>query len=287
MILLKYLKDINIHLLILDTLFLIISFLFFAKKKSSQRIKDLFIIIYTLINLLLFKHLNTFFNDTFNYLELSIKSYLLSIVFTYIIFLYTFNRKNINKIYKLFNYVLFTIINIILMFNIYNILTIKIDYLPKINLENNNILNNISIIIIINYLVLIAIIYIINNLKLNRVKKENNKTIIQETKPSTLLSIEELLNYNKNNSLYINGIDCSIIFNDSNKENIIKNYQILTNDIEAKMVNGYTLNENIMLKNICEKLNTNNLFEIKIDNFNILNKISVEEYELLKKLKNY
>ena len=52
------------------------------------------------------------------------------------------------------------------------------------------------------------------------------------------------------------------------------------------MVNGYTLDENIMLKNICEKLNTNSLLDINLDNFNILNKISIEEYNLLKKIKN-
>ena len=278
--LLNYLKDINIYLLILDILFLVISFLFFAKKKSTQRVKDLFIILYTLINIFLFDYLNNLFNNIFNYSDFSIKIYLIGIILVYIIFFYTFNKKSIKKIYKVINYSLFIITNISLIINIYIILTIKIDKIPKFNIENNSILNNITLIIIVSYLINISFIYIINTLVTRKVKnKEQSQENILDNEynqpdETNVLTTEELLKYNKNNSLYINGVDCSIIFNDSNEDNIIKNYQILTNNIEDKMVNGYTLNENIMLKRICEKLNTNNLFEVNIDNFNILNKIS-------------
>ena len=49
-------------------------------------------------------------------------------------------------------------------------------------------------------------------------------------------------------------------------------------------MNGYTLKENKMLKSICLKLQVNNLRSIDLSNVSILNKISVEEYLLLKEV---
>lgn len=297
--LLTHIKNINPYLLILDVLFLIVSFLFFNKKNYSQRTKDIFIILYTIIHLFLFKYLNNLFDIIFNFSNRPIKIYLISVVITYIIFLYTINKKNLKKNHKLTNYLLFIVSNIILLINIYIITTFKIDYLPKFNIVTYEELNNIMIIMLYGYLILTSIIYIINTsiiIKNNKIDYQIEEDLLIENEPKDieqsiinepLLSIEELLNHNRNNPFYINGIDCSIIFNDSMEENIIKNYYILTNNIDAKMVNGYTLEENIMLKNICEKLNTNNLIDINLDNFNILNKISPEEYNLLKKIKNY
>ena len=63
-----------------------------------------------------------------------------------------------------------------------------------------------------------------------------------------------------------------------------KNYHILEEDINAKMVNGYTLEENKILKNICMKLQTNNLQQLDLNNISILNKISPEEYNFLTKI---
>jgi len=293
--LLTYIKDINIYLLILDILLLVISFLFFNEKKCSQKIKDLFLIFYNLINIYLFNKLNTFFNSIFNFSNLSVKIYLGSILIAYIIFLFTINRKQLKKNLRAINYLLFFITNIILIINIYIILSIIIDVLPLINVDNPKVLNNINVIILIWYFMISSIIYIINNVISYRKKKRieleiDDSKFLVDTKEiyeleiengnkdeglSRVLTVEELLNFDKNNALYINGVDCSIIFNDSNQDNIIKNYHILINNIEAKMVNGYTLNENIMLKNICQKLNTNNLFNINLDNFNILNKIII------------
>ena len=301
--LLTHIKNINPYLLILDILFLIVSFLFLNKKKYQQRIKDLFIIIYTMFHIFLFKYPNNFFNTIFNSSTKSIKIYLICVAITYAIFLYTINKRNLNKNYKTTNYILFAISNINLIINIAIILSFKINFLPNINIINYQTLTNIMIFTLYGYILVIAILYIIetsilikNNQQDCEVEEElvieeileKEESIINETTSSvSLLSIEELLSYNRNNPFYINGIDCSIIFNDSIEENIIKNYYILTNDINAKMVNGYTLDENIMLKNICEKLNTNSLLDINLDNFNILNKISIEEYNLLKKIKNY
>jgi hypothetical protein len=109
-------------------------------------------------------------------------------------------------------------------------------------------------------------------------KKEKN--IINET----ILSPQELLSLPNKQQFSINGVECSIIFEDSIPENIIKNYHILLNDISAKLVNGYTLKENQLLKNICAKLQTNNLNCIDLNNLSILNKISIEEYNLLKQI---
>ena len=52
------------------------------------------------------------------------------------------------------------------------------------------------------------------------------------------------------------------------------------------MVNGYTLKENKMLRSICMKLQVNNLACIDMSNISILNKISIEEYKLLKDVFN-
>ena len=71
-----------------------------------------------------------------------------------------------------------------------------------------------------------------------------------------------------------------------NKDNIMKNYEILSSDISAKMVNGFTLKENIMIRDICGKLNVNNLGSIDINNSSLLNIISVDEYNLLKRIIN-
>ena len=97
-------------------------------------------------------------------------------------------------------------------------------------------------------------------------------------------SLNDLLNYKVGDEFYINGVDCSIIFCDSNKENILKNYKILSNNINDKLVNGYTLTENIMIKNICTKLNISNLGSIDINNLSILNFVSVDEYNFLKNI---
>ena len=88
--LLTHIKNINPYLLILDVLFLIVSFLFFNKKNYSQRIKDIFIVLYTIIHLFLFKYLNNLFDIIFDFTNRPIKIYLISIVITYIIFIICF-----------------------------------------------------------------------------------------------------------------------------------------------------------------------------------------------------
>jgi len=129
----------------------------------------------------------------------------------------------------------------------------------------------------------------IPKVKVSRIKKEKKKEKKQKkdavvTKEQKYLSPEELLNYNRQDGFYIHGVECSIIFEDSNQENIVKNYYILLQDIKARLVNGYTLEENRMLKGICQKLQVSNLGSVDINNVSLLNKISVDEYMLLRRV---
>ena len=97
--------------------------------------------------------------------------------------------------------------------------------------------------------------------------------------------VEEVLRNVNNKDLFtINGIECGIIFEDSIPDNIVKNYQILSNNINEKLVNGYTLEENKLLKSICTKLETTNIDKIDLNNLSILNKITAEEYTFLKRI---
>ena len=116
--------------------------------------------------------------------------------------------------------------------------------------------------------------------------KIEEKQVKTKHKKINTLSFEQLLNLEDKKNFSINGVNCSIIFEDSNQDNILKNYMILSEDIDAKMVNGFTLKENKLLRSICTKLNVNSLNMIDIGNINILNKISVEEYTFLKSIMN-
>ena len=63
--LLKYVNDVNILLVVLDILVIIISFLFLIKIGCSPRVIDIFVIVYTLINLFLFSYVNSLFQSIF------------------------------------------------------------------------------------------------------------------------------------------------------------------------------------------------------------------------------
>lgn len=312
----NYIKNININLLIIEGLLFMIFLLFLHKKNIHERIKDILIILFSLIIICLFNFFNNPFNMIFKFNYLSIKLYLVVLTIIYGIFLYTINNKKVKFLNKLLNLILFVVTNVFLIMIIYIILTNKFSFLNRIDISKSIRLNNLTIIIFINYITINLIFYIIKlikptkitlkklsfrNLKLKekiKFKKSRIKNIsfkekiTREEKQEELnieeainiLSNEELLNYDINKELFINGVECSIIFYDSNKENIIKNYHILINDINDSLVNGYTLEENKLLKRICEKLNTNNLFDINLSNINILNKLSVEEYKLLQRI---
>ena len=123
--LLQTIKDINIYLIILDILFLIVSFLFLNKRKVSIRTKDIFVMSYTLINLLLFSYLNELLSNIFSFEFISVKLYLITILLSYVIYLITIN-KSFKLKYKILNYILFIISSLSLFINIYIILTNKL-----------------------------------------------------------------------------------------------------------------------------------------------------------------
>lgn len=316
---LKYVGDVNILLVVLDILFLTVSFLYFNKKGYSERVKDLFVVGYTLINLFLFTYFNSIFQGLFTFKYLSIKIYLIIVVVSLIIFLYSFNRR-IRLFYKIFNYLLGIFNSVILLVNIYIVINNKLDMVDVISIDNSIKLMNISCIVFFLYLVFIFLVYIgyyiydlvlvrknsklveeldndkvkvrkKRNYKIKLRKKNNGKEkdkeeVYKRENDCKDNSLERLLEYKVGDTFYINGIDCSIIFCDSNKENIVKNYDILSKDITAKLVNGYTLEENIMIRSICDKLNINNLGSVDINNFSILNLITVDEYVFLKNVIN-
>lgn len=254
---------------------------------------------------------------------LSVKLYIVVLIITNIITIITL-QKNIKLIYKIINYLFFIVISTILVINIMVITATKLNLTPVSSLQDAISLINISTIVLMFYLTIISITYIIMNLKDNKeTPKEENVEVIKQkkerkalklkakntskepkltkepkekvsiltkkekkskSKKQTVLTNEQLLAYKNKQNFSINGVNASIIFEDSIPENIIKNYHLLLEDINNKLVNGYTLEENKLLKSICTKLETNNLNQIDINNLSILNKISIEEYNLLKKL---
>lgn len=313
----NYIKNINIYLLLIEGLLFIIFLLFLRKKNIHERIKDILIILFSLTLICLFNFLNNPFNMIFKFNYLSIKLYLVILTIIYGIFLYSINNRKLKFLNKLLSLTLFIVANIFLIMIIYIILTNKFSFLSKIDISKSLRLNNLTIIIFINYITINLILYIVKLIGSNKInfkkmffknlnlkekikfqksrlenisfikkrKKEEKNEELLIGKKINILSNEELLSYDINKEFYINGVECSIIFYDSNKDNIIKNYHILINDINGLLVNGYTLEENKLLKAICEKLNTNNLFNINLSNINILNKLSIEEYKLLQRIK--
>lgn len=238
------------------------------------------------ISLILISIITSYYKDIvdaiFNLKYLSIKLYMFILVIVNIIMIYTINKK-INKIYKIINYLLFGIIYIILAVILVLVLGINLNLIED-NLSTYNILLiNISIIMFMLYLVSISIICIYKILT-RRKKEELEENVYGYKSSKVVLTKEELLSVSNKELFTIDGVDCSIIFEDSIPDNIVKNYHILLNDINDKLVNGYTLEENKILKSICYKLDIKNLDNVDINNLSILNKISVEEYNFLKRI---
>lgn len=226
----------------------------------------------TLITLsLTINYFNDIIKGILNLKYLSTKFYLIILLIINIITLSTIKKKY-DLIYRKLNYLLFDIISIILLVILTITLGINLNIINTEYSSYNIILINSSIIIFIIYLILISLIYIF---------KHKKKKIVKEEKT---ISLEELLLIKDKDNFIINGVECSIIFEDSIPDNIVKNYQILSNNINEKLVNGYTLEENKLLKSICTKLETTNIDKIDLNNLSILNKITAEEYTFLKRI---
>ena len=292
---------INICYLILNLLALIVAKIYLKDKKLSFKQSLLLLGTYLIFTFLTCSWINGMINKIFNLTFLDVKSYLILLIITNTIILYTMNH-SIKKGYKIINYILFILIIKIFGATLSVVLGNKFNQFYIMDIANAVNFMNLSFVIFIIYLITISIIYIGYNLfkqeplteKEFILSKINIKDIkipkltlpIKKKKTNTqvkLLTKEELLNYNKEKGFYINGEECSIIFEDSNKDNIIKNYYTLNEDIHAKLTNGYTLEENKLVKSICMKFKVGNLNNIDLNNTNILNKISIDEYNFLKK----
>ncbi len=271
---LKYL-DVKAYLLLLVIVNMIILYTINKKIKLGYKILNyslfilLMIIFGSTVAVILGNLIDTFYimdiSNAVNFVDLSLVIFIIYLIILCLIYIgyYLFSNKEINEFESYQESKLIGLINKIME---------KLNS-PKKDLNDNDLeydFNN-----------------QVDELKVKKSKKLAFKSFFKGKKEITkkdLLSREELLNYHKEDGFYIDGVDCSIIFEDSNQENIIKNYHILSEDIHAKMVNGYTLEENRMLKGICMKLQACNLGSIDISNVSLLNKISVEEYDLLKKV---
>ena len=254
--LINFIKTININYIITSILFLIVLLLFINEKNKLKGKKLYFILLYILIASIGLYYLNDIFNNIFNLKLISLKIYIIVTIIISIIMLITINKK-INKSYKILNKTLYTINTIILLLNLILVTGIKQNYFITNPLEIIKLIN-ISLISFIIYLNLICLVYI------------SKKIIIKI--------------YNKKHKL-INGKDCSIIFEDKNKENRKKNYKILKKDINGILTNGYTLDETITIKNIINKLQITDINNLNL-NINKLNRITQEEYILLKRFIN-
>ena len=285
----KFTENANISYIILFILLLIVLLLFLRKKNTNFLVKESCIIIYTSLAWIIFYFTNDILNEIFRLQFLSIKLYLVVLIISNIIMLITIN-KNINKTYKIINTMLFLSDIIILVLSIITIIGNKSSYFLTITLNDCVKLININFIIFIIYLITLCITYIIKEIvntiqskqRLNKytIEKPNIKEVIEDK--STKLTIPQNLQNNQEEGFFIDGVNCSIIFEDPNKENIVKNYNILLNDINAKLTNGYTLKENIKIKDIFNKLSIKDINTATI-NVNKLSKMTEDEYNLLKK----
>lgn len=307
----EFIKDIHPCYLILNILLWVVLFIYLEKQVKLKKYRMIFSIVYFIVSIFLFSYFNGLIQSIFDLKYLSVKSYLLMVVGVNLIILYTLNYP-VRLGYKISNFILFIVIIIIFGSVVAIVLGNKYEQFYVMDIGNAIHFIDLSLVIFILYSIIISLVYIGYHLfdkkdmvlnekistkksfsfpnfsylkeKLKRDRNEKEEVYSYTDTEKNLITLEDLLEYNKGEGLYIHGVDCSIIFEDSNQENILKNYQILSKDIHARLMNGYTLDENKMLKNICMKLQVNNLASIDIGNVSLLNKISIDEYQLLRRV---
>ena len=297
--------NINIFYIILNLLFLLVARIYLKDKNISFQQSLILLVGYLVFTFLTCSWINGAIYSIFHLTFLNVKCYLVLLIVTNLIILYTMNH-SVSLKYKILNYLLFMFIVIILGAVLSVALGNKYNQFYIMDISNAVNFMDLSFVIFIIYLIVMSVIYIgseffkydyisikndfgVSDFKfsnlgivkfiLGKIKKNNDYN-------SNLLSTEELLNYHVEDGFYINGEECSIIFDDSNKDNIIKNYYILNEDIHAKMMNGYTLEENKLLKSICMKFRVCSLNNIDWNNESALEEISVDEYNFLRRVFN-
>lgn len=299
-VILNFISNINICYLMLKVLFLIASFVFLKDKSITKQQKWILLGVYLLITVISFSYFNGIVSSIFQLKYLNAKLYLIMLVIANAIMLYTMNHSVLLG-YKILNYLLF--VSLLVVFGAIVSIVFGNEYhaFYLMDISNAVIFMDLSFVIFMIYLFLFLSIYIVSYLlKIDLLKRKEiviphinfSKWKIpsflykkeKKTEKANVLTPEELLSHRVNDLFYINGEECSIIFEDSNQENIVKNYYILMQDIHAKLMNGYTLEENRMFKSICLKLHVGNLRRIDLNNVSILNQITVDEYNLLKRV---
>ena len=288
----------NVCYIILNILFLMVARIKVNELKLSRNYKLVLLGGYLLFTLFSYSYVSGIMNNIFKLKFLDVKYYLLLLVISNVIMIYSLN-KPVKLVYKVINIVLYVSLTIILGATLSVVLGNKINTFYVMDIKNAINFVDLSFVLFIIYLIAVSLIYIGSHIfssegftKENIFKKVSFKDIresllnlaVFREAEDDVLTPEEILNYRYDDSFNINGVDASIIFEDSVDENIIKNYYILTEDINARLMNGYTLEENKMLKNVCLKLHTGNLKSVDLSNTNIINKISVDEYNLLKRV---
>lgn len=288
----------NVCYIILNILFLMVARIKVNELKLSRNYKLVLLGGYLLFTLVSYSYVSGIMNNIFKLKFLDVKYYLLLLIISNVIMIYSLNRP-VKLVYKVINIVLYIALTVILGATLSVVLGNKINTFYVMDIKNAINFVDLSFVLFFIYLIVISLIYIGSHIlssesftKENIFKKVSFKDIreslfklvLRNNVEDEILTPDEILNYRYDDHFNINGVDASIIFEDSVDENIIKNYYILTEDINARLMNGYTLEENKMLKNVCLKLHTGNLKSVDLSNTNIINKISVDEYNLLKRV---
>ena len=298
---------INLCYVVLCILMIFVGMVYLRDKKVTNRQKLVMLGIYLLFTTLTFTYFNSIIYNIFKLKFLNVKAYLFLLVISNFIILYTLN-KPLHFIYRIINYIYFMILMILFGASLSVVLGDKFHSFYLMDVENAVHFVDLSFVMFLFYLITISFIYI----GFSVMKKDDvviykdwwfskacqylsNKISIRlphfslfhvEEDEDSLLTPYEILNWPDQDELYINGVDASIIFEDSNQENIVKNYYILNDDIHAKLMNGYTLDENKLFKSICMKLHVSTLRNIDFHDRDILDMMNMDEYNLLKRVFN-
>lgn len=300
----NFLNNINLGYLSLVIILFIVSFIFLSNKGINKFFIELFIIVYVLISWIGFYYLNDVFNIIFELKYLDVKLYLILLIVGNIIMIANINLK-MPIYYKVINYAMFLTNIIMFIANVMLIIASRIGTVEMTSLSHITKFININFIAFICYLDLMGIIYIGEYLshkikfkiKATEILKQESLKEDVVTEPEVLENVEIVESDNdvatnvnsgdmvNKDGFFIDGIDCSVIFEDSDKENIAKNYYILLNDVNAKLTNGYTVSEYTKIKRIMNKLNIKDLNSINLD-INVLNQITIDEYNILKNYLN-
>lgn len=308
----QFINNINLYYISLVLTILIASLLFLVPRIKHGITIEFYLIVFTTISWYGFYLFNDILNSIFSLSYLSIKTYLILLIIGNVITIVTLNYK-LDITYKIINYLLFTSNILIFITNILLLINSRLNIFS--NIDTNIIIKviDINIIIFLLYIEIIFLTYItkpfINKIKekIKSKKLEDEQGDYESFQPATQVvepSIpepiyayhppKENISYNTSTPkefdprdlFYINGVDCSAIFYESDKDTILKNYSILKKDINAKLTNGCTLVEYTKILNIINKLGIKDVNSISLD-LNQLSKINVDEYNLLKKyLKN-